>query len=86
LIAVSAAKRIDRGSLIGSFVLQTSAGDLSALLFERDGRRSITFPPAGRGSYPRMAIEASDVSEDFIGAVLALAEKELGLIALPSPV
>jgi hypothetical protein len=84
-LAVSKAKRIDRDSLVGSFVLRTSGGDLCALLFEHDGRRSITFPPAGRGAHPRMAIEALDVGAEFESQVMALAEAQLGLLALPAP-
>jgi hypothetical protein len=83
-LSVTGAKRINHYSVLGSFVLQSAAGPLRAALLERGGRRWVSFPPAGPGRYPTCEIDASDIGPAFARDVLALAEKELGLIALPA--
>ena len=75
----------DSARFLGSFELQTSSGPFSALMFERDGRRSVTFPPSRRSGAPRAAIEASEVSAEFARSALAAGEKALGITRLPTP-
>jgi hypothetical protein len=81
--ALSNPKRLDRGTLVGSFDLEMPSGLVvrGAMLFEKGARRWVSFPAkewtkqdGSKGYYPLLEFASRDISDKFQALVVPLAE------------